>query len=226
MELTILMPCLNEEDTILICINKALKFLEDNNINGEVLIADNGSTDNSRKIIAKTKARFIIVHKKGYGNALIAGIKNAKGKYIIMGDSDDSYDFTHLMPFIEKLREGNELVMGTRYGGIDKGAMPISHFFGVKGLTWLGNILYGTRLGDYHCGLRGFNRKQILKLGLECGGMDFASEIILKSAKAKYKIVELQTTLKKDGRTGKPHLRTFRDGWLHVKCLFKYRWKK
>lgn len=224
MELTILMPCLNEEKTILICINKALDFLEKNKIKGEVLIADNGSKDQSKDIIKKTKARLIEVEKKGYGSALINGIKQAKGKYIIMGDCDDSYDFTNLMPFIKELRNGNDLVMGNRYlGGISKGAMPISHRIGVKALTWLGNIIYQTKLGDYHCGLRGFNRRKIMLLDLECTGMDFASEIILKCAKKEYKIIEIPTTLKKDGRDRPPHLRTISDGILHVKCLLKYR---
>lgn len=224
MELTILMPCLNEERTILICINKAFDFLEKNNIEGEVIIADNGSTDNSKKIIKSTKARLVNVKEKGYGAALRGGIKNAKGKFVIMGDSDDSYDFANLMPFIEELRNGYDLVMGNRYkGGIGKGAMPISHYIGVKCLTWLGNIIYKTKLGDYHCGLRGFNREKINKLNFECTGMDFASEIILKSAKKGYKIIEIPTTLKKDGRNRPPHLRTIRDGILHVKCLLKYR---
>ena len=142
-----------------------------------------------------------------------------------MGDCDDSYDFTNLMPFIEKLRNGYDLVMGNRYrGGIDKGAIPFSHKIGVKALTWLGNIIYKTKLGDYHCGPRGFNKNKIIQLNLECTGMDFASEIILKCAKENYKIKEIPTTLKKDGRNGPAHLRTIKDGILHVKCLLKYRW--
>ena len=224
MEVTILMPCLNEENTIEICINKALNFLKDNNIKGEVLIADNGSTDRTIEIIKNTDARYIIVNIKGYGSALINGIKNAKGKYIIMGDSDDSYDFTNLMPFINELRNNTDLVMGNRFkGGIEKGAMPFAHKLGVPFLTMLGNVIYKTKLGDYHCGLRGFNKEKILKLNLECLGMDFASEIIIKSKKANYKIVEIPTTLKKDGRGRKPHLKTFRDGMLHIRCLLRYR---
>lgn len=224
MELTILMPCLNEEKTILICINKALDFLSKNNISGEVLIADNGSTDNSVKLIKKTNARIISVKEKGYGSALINGIKASKGKYVIMGDCDDSYDFSNLMPFLNELRSDTELVMGNRYlGGIEKGAMSISHKIGVKFLTYLGNIIYKTKLGDYHCGLRGFNKDKILKLDLEHKGMDFASEIILKCAKNNYKIKEIPTTLKKDGRNRKSHLKTIPDGILHVKCLLKYR---
>ena len=224
MEVTILMPCLNEENTIEICINKALNFLKENNIKGEVLIADNGSTDRTIEIIKNTDARYIIVDTKGYGSALISGIKSAKGKYIIMGDSDDSYDFTNLMPFINELRNNTDLVMGNRFkGGIEKDAMPFTHKLGVPFLTMLGNVIYKTKLGDYHCGLRGFNKEKILKLNLECLGMDFASEIIIKSKKANYKIVEIPTILKKDGRGRKSHLKTFRDGMLHIRCLLRYR---
>lgn len=224
MEVTILMPCLNEEKTIEICINKALNFLKDNNIKGEVLIADNGSTDRTIEIIKNTNARYVIVDIKGYGSALINGIKNSKGKYVIIGDSDDSYDFTNLMPFINELRNNNDLVMGNRFkGGIEKGAMPFTHKLGVPILSMIGNVIYKTKLGDYHCGLRGFNKEKILKLKLECLGMDFASEIVIKSKKANYKIIEIPTTLKKDGRGRKSHLRTFKDGMLHIKCLLRYR---
>lgn len=224
MEVTILMPCLNEEKTIEICIDKSLKFLKNNNINGEILIVDNGSEDKSIEKIKNKKARLIKEEFKGYGSALITGIKNAKGKYVIIGDSDDSYDFNNLMPFIIKLRENNDLVIGNRFkGGIEKGAMPFLHKLGVPFLTFLGNIIYKTNLGDYHCGLRGFNKEKILNLNLECLGMDFASELIIKSKKANYKIVEIPITLKKDGRGRKSHLRTFKDGMLHVKCLLRYR---
>ena len=224
MEVTILMPCLNEEKTIEICIDKSLKFLKNNNINGEILIVDNGSEDKSIEKIKNKKARLIKEEFKGYGSALITGIKNAKGKYVIIGDSDDSYDFNNLMPFIIKLRENNDLVIGNRFkGGIEKGAMPFLHKLGVPFLTFLGNIIYKTNLGDYHCGLRGFNKEKILNLNLECLGMDFASELIIKSKKANYKIVEIPITLKKDGRGRKSHLRTFKDGILHVKCLLRYR---
>lgn len=223
MELTILMPCLNEEKTVKKCIDKAFKFIKENNIDGEVLIADNGSIDNSIDIIKNTSARIINVKEKGYGSALINGIKAAKGKYIIMCDSDDSYDLDNLMIFLEKLRENNDLVMGNRYkGGFEEGSMSFSHYYGVKFLTFLGNFLYHTKLGDYHCGLRGFNRKKINKLNLECSGMDFASEMILKCKKANYKIIEVPTRLFKDGRGHKSHLNTVKDGLRHVVCLFKY----
>lgn len=226
MELTILMPCLNEEKTVKKCIDKAFKFIHENNIDGEVLIADNGSTDNSIDIIKSTSARIVNVLDKGYGSALINGIKEAKGKYVIMCDSDDSYDLDNLMIFLEKLRENYDLVMGNRYkGGFEKDSISFSHYYGVKFLTFLGNFLYHTKLGDYHCGLRGFNRNKINKLNLECSGMDFASEIILKCKKANYKIVEVPTRLFKDGRGHKSHLNTIRDGFRHVVCLFKYKIK-
>ncbi len=208
MELTLLTPCLNEEKTINTVINKAFRFLSEYNIDGEVLVVDNGSVDSSINIIKSTKARLINVSKKGYGNALIEGIKNSKGKYIIMFDSDDSYD----------------LVMGNRYkGGLEHGSMKISHFLGVKFLTLLGNILYHTKIGDYHCGLRGFNKDKFLKLNLECSGMEFASEMILKAKLNNYKIIEIPTKLFKDGRGKKSHLNTIRDGIRHVNCLVKYK---
>jgi len=217
------MPCLNEEKTVKKCIDKALKFIKEYNVDGEVLIADNGSTDESVNIIKETNARLVHIKKKGYGAALIGGIKNSRSKYIIMCDCDDSYDLDNLYPFLEKLREGYDLVMGSRYGGIEKGAMSFSHYLGVKFLTGLGNVLYGTKLQDYHCGLRGFDRKKITNLNLECTGMDFASEIIIKCKKANYKIIQIKTKLFKDGRGRKSHLNTVRDGVKHVRCLLKYR---
>ena len=224
MELTLLTPCLNEEKTINTVINKAFRFLSEYNIDGEVLVCDNGSTDNSINIIKSTKARLISASKLGYGSALIEGIKNSKGKYIIMFDSDDSYDLDNLYPFLESLREGYDLVMGNRYkGGLEKGSMKLSHFFGVKFLTLLGNILYHTKIGDYHCGLRGFNKDKFLNLNLECSGMEFASEMILKAKLNNYNIIEIPKKLFKDGRDKKSHLNTIRDGIRHVNCLIKYK---
>ena len=221
-ELVILMPCLNEEKTIKTCIDKAIKFLKTNNIDGEVLIADNGSTDRSVEIIKKTEAKIVHVKKKGYGNALICGIKNAKSKYVIMCDSDDSYDIENMMPLLEILRENNDLVIGNRYkGGFEQGAMSLSHYIGVKVLTYFANIIHGTKIGDYHCGLRGFDRKKIYDLKLNCSGMEFASEMIIKAKKANYKIVEVPTRLFKDGRNTKSHLNTFRDGFRHLLLIIK-----
>ena len=217
-ELTILMPCLNEERTIGTCIKKANKFLEKSKINGEVLIADNGSDDNSISIALKNNARVIKVEEKGYGSALISGIKEAYGKYVIMGDCDDSYDFLHLDEFVLKLREGYDLVMGDRFkGGIEKGAMPPLHrYIGNPVLSFIGRLFYGSKVRDFHCGLRGFNKEKILSLNLQCLGMEFASEMVVKAELNKLKITQVPTTLKKDGRNRKPHLNSFRDGYRHL----------
>lgn len=227
LELTILMPCLNEQDTIKICIQKAKKFIQENGVNAEILIANNGSTDNSKKIALEENVRVIDVEEKGYGSAIRGGIENAFGKYIIMGDCDDSYDFEHLMPFVEKLREGYELVMGNRFkGGISSDAMSFSHRMGVPALSLFGRILFKTKVGDFHCGLRGFNKESIQKLNLNTTGMEFATEIIAKSARNNLKIIEVPTTLKKDGRKRPSHLRTVRDGFRHLFFMIDYYFKK
>ena len=220
-ELTILMPCLNEEVTLERCIKKAKKFIDKNKIKGEILIADNGSTDNSIAIVKKNGARVINVLEKGYGSALISGMNNANGKYVIMGDSDDSYDFLHLELFVEKLREGYDLVIGNRFaGGIEKGAMPFLHkYVGNPVLSFLGRLFYNSKIRDFHCGLRGYNKEKIKGLNLKCQGMEYASEMIVKAELKRLKIAEVPTTLKKDGRNRKPHLRTFRDGFRHLKFL-------
>jgi len=220
-EVTILMPCLNEHETIGTCIKKAKTFLEKNNINGEVLIADNGSTDDSVDIAKSLGARVISVEKKGYGNALIKGTKEAYGKYVIMGDSDDSYDFLNLEGFVDELRNGADLVMGNRFKGtIEKGAMPFSHrYIGTPIISLLGRILYKSKIGDFNCGLRGCNKEKILSLNLCCEGMEYASEMIIKAQQNNLKVVEIPTNLKKDGRTRAPHLNTIRDGWRHFNFL-------
>ena len=227
-ELTILMPCLNEEETIGLCIRKALSFLEQHQIKGEVLIADNGSTDQSRDIARRLGARVVNVEEKGYGSALLGGIRAAKGQYIIMGDSDDSYDFLNLMPFVSKLREGYDLVMGNRFkGGIEKGAMPFLHrYLGNPVLTFIGRLFFRIGISDFHCGLRGFRRESILAIGLNTPGMEFASEMVVKSALSGLKIAEVPTTLSPDGRSRPPHLNTWRDGWRHLRFLLIYspRW--
>lgn len=228
MELTILMPCLNEAATLETCIKKAKKSLEENNINGEVLIADNGSTDGSQEIAVRNGARVVNVAERGYGSALIEGTKSAYGKYIIMGDSDDSYDFSNIMPFVEKLREGYELVMGNRFkGGIEKGAMPWSHrYIGTPVISFLGRLFYRNKIGDFNCGMRGYNKESFLKLDLRCTGMEYASEMIVSATLNNIKIAEVPTTLKKDGRDRPPHLKSFHDGWRHLKFLLMYspRW--
>lgn len=224
MEFTILMPCLNEEETLEKCIKKAIYSIESNHLEAEVLIADNGSTDKSVEIAEKNGARVIHVKEKGYGSALNAGIIDAKGKYIIMGDSDDSYDFTNIQPFINKLREGNDLVMGNRFrGGIKKKAMPFLHrYLGNPVLSFIGRLFFKIPVFDFHCGLRGFNKQSITNLNLCTTGMEFASEMVVKSAMSNLKIVEVPTTLHPDGRTKPPHLRTWRDGWRHLRFLLLY----
>ena len=224
MELTILMPCLNESRTLKICINKAQKFLSDNNIDGEILIADNGSTDGSQDIAQSAGARVVNISKKGYGAALIGGCNAAYGKYVIMGDSDDSYDFSNLMPFIEKLREGYDLVMGNRFkGGIEKGAMPPLHrYLGNPVLSFIGRVLYHSKIKDFHCGLRGYNKESIQKLNLHTTGMEYASEMVVQATLHKLKICEVPTTLKKDGRDRPPHLKSWSDGWRHLTFLLMH----
>lgn len=224
MELTILMPCLNESLTLATCINKAQTFLKEHQIDGEVLIADNGSTDGSQDIALNAGARVVNIKEKGYGAALIGGSHAALGKYVIMGDSDDSYDFSNLMPFVEKLREGYELVMGNRFkGGIEKGAMPPLHrYLGNPVLSTIGRILYKSPIRDFHCGLRGYNRQSILDLNLHTTGMEYASEMVVQATLHKLKICEVPTTLKKDGRDRPPHLRSWHDGWRHLTFLLMH----
>ena len=228
LELTIVMPCLNEAETLATCIDKAMNFLNRSGIKGEVLIADNGSTDGSQNIDTNHGARVVDVKLKGYGAALMGGIEAAYGRYVIMGDSDDSYDFTNLSPFVEKLREGFELVMGNRFrGGIAPGAMPPLHrYLGNPVLTGIGKLFFRSPLGDFHCGLRGFNVEAIKKLNLKTTGMEFASEMIVKATLHNLRITEVPTTLAPDGRSRPPHIRSWRDGWRHLRFLliFSPRW--
>ncbi len=227
-ELSILMPCLNEAETLATCIKKAQKALEDLNVDGEVVIADNGSTDGSPEIAASLGARVVHVAEKGYGSALLGGIKAARGKYIIMGDADDSYDFTNLGPFLDKLRAGYELVMGNRFkGGIAPNAMPPLHrYLGNPVLTGIGRIFFRSPCGDFHCGLRGFSKAAIQRLDLRTRGMEFASETVVKASLHGLRITEVPTTLSVDGRNRPPHLRSWRDGWRHLRFLLLYspRW--
>ena len=227
-ELSIVMPCLDEAETLEICIKKALGSLKENGIVGEVVIADNGSTDGSQEIAERNGARVVAVESKGYGAALQGGIAAARGRYVIMGDADDSYDFSNLMPFVEKLREGYELVMGNRFqGGIAPGAMPPLHrYLGNPVLTGIGRLFFRSPSGDFHCGLRGFNRESVLSLDLQTTGMEFASEMVVKATLMKLRITEVPTTLSPDGRSRAPHLRSWRDGWRHLRFLlmFSPRW--
>lgn len=228
LELSIVMPCLNEAETLEACIRKAKASLVENDIRGEVVIADNGSTDGSQALAEKLGARVVPVEVKGYGAALQGGIAAAKGRFVIMGDADDSYDFSNLGPFVEKLREGFELVMGNRFkGGIAPGAMPPLHrYLGNPVLTGIGRLFFSSPSGDFHCGLRGFSRAAYAKMDLQTTGMEFASEMVVKSTLLKLKIAEVPTTLSPDGRSRPPHLRSWRDGWRHLRFMLVYspRW--
>jgi glycosyltransferase involved in cell wall biosynthesis len=227
-ELSIVMPCLNEAETLATCIDKAHGYLERSGISGEVVIADNGSTDGSQQIARDHGARVVDVPAKGYGSALMGGIEAAQGTYVIMGDADDSYDFSNLDPFVERLRAGDELVMGNRFrGGIEPGAMPPLHkYLGNPVLSTIGRVLFRSEIRDFHCGLRGFNREAMLRVGLITTGMEFASEVVVKSTLSGLRISEVPTTLSKDGRSRPPHLRSWRDGWRHLRflLLFSPRW--
>ena len=227
-ELTILMPCLNERETLEACIRKACAFLAATNISGEVLVADNGSADGSQQIAAAAGARVVPVAMRGYGAALLGGIAAARGQLIIIGDADGSYDFSALQPFVDKLRAGYDLVIGNRFGGgIAPDAMPFLHrYVGNPVLSFLGRLFFLTEVHDFHCGLRGFNAKRIRVLQLQTTGMEFASEMVVRATLSGYRIAEVPTTLKKDGRSRPPHLRTWHDGWRHLRFFLMYspRW--
>jgi glycosyltransferase involved in cell wall biosynthesis len=226
--LSILMPCLNEAETIKICVTKAQEFLTTHKIEGEVIVADNGSTDGSQNLASEAGARVIHIPEKGYGSALLGGIKTARGKYIIMGDADDSYNFLELKPFTDALDAGSDLVMGNRFkGGIRQNAMPFLHrYLGNPILSWLGRLFFKNEIGDFHCGLRGFRKETILALDLQTTGMEFASEMIVKASLHGLRITEVPTILYPDGRSRPPHLRTWSDGWRHLRFLLLYspRW--
>jgi glycosyltransferase involved in cell wall biosynthesis len=227
-ELTVVMPCLNEAETVATCVAKAAHFIATSGISGEVVVADNGSTDGSQRLAEQAGARVVDIAEKGYGNALMGGIIAARGTYVIMGDSDDSYDFSNLMPFIAELRNGADLVMGNRFkGGIEPGAMPPLHrYLGNPVLSFVGRLFFRSKIGDFHCGLRGFRRQSALDLNLQATGMEFASELVVKATLAKQRVSEVPTTLARDGRSHPPHLRSWRDGWRHLRflLLFSPRW--
>jgi glycosyltransferase involved in cell wall biosynthesis len=226
--LSIVMPCLNEAETLGICIQKAQDYLRRNELDAEIVVADNGSTDGSQEIAIERGARLVHVETRGYGAALMGGVSAARGEYVIIGDADDSYDFSNLDPFIEKLRQGYDLVMGNRFqGGIQKDAMPLLHrYFGNPVLSTIGKLFFGARVGDFHCGLRAFKRQAILGLDLRTIGMEYASEMVVKARLHGLKITEVPTVLYPDGRSRRPHLRTWRDGWRHLRflLLFSPRW--
>lgn len=227
-EFTILIPCLNEAETIASCVQKALRYLDRAGIAGEVLVSDNGSTDGSIEIATALGARVIRAPIRGYGGALRCGIEAARGRYVIMGDADDSYDFSDLSAFVTSLRNGAELVMGNRFtGGIAPGAMPPLHrYLGNPVLSAIGRLFFRIPVGDFHCGLRGFERNPILALGLQSTGMEFASEMVVSASLHGLSIQEVPTNLAKDGRSRPPHLNTWRDGWRHLRFLMLHspRW--
>jgi glycosyltransferase involved in cell wall biosynthesis len=220
-ELTILMPCLNEALTVATCIASAQSYLRLRGISGEILVADNGSTDGSQEIASLAGARVINVAQKGYGAALISGINAAAGRYIIMADADDSYDLADLDGFVEQLRRGIQLVVGNRFaGGIRPGAMPtLNRYLGNPVLTFIGRRLFSSPVRDFHCGIRGFDREAISELELKCAGMEFASEMVVKASLSKLSIAEVPTTLRPDGRGRPPHLKPWRDGWRHLRFM-------
>lgn len=227
-DLTILMPCLNEAKTLPKCVAMAREFLDQSQLSAEILIADNGSTDGSQALALSLGARVIAVRERGYGAALRAGIAAAQGRWVVMGDADASYDFSRLGAFLERLQGGTDLVVGNRFlGGISLGAMPPLHrYLGNPILSFIGRRFFGGPLKDFHCGLRGFRRQAMLQLDLVTPGMEFASEMIVKSLQAGLVVAEVPTTLAKDGRDRPPHLNTWRDGWRHLRYLLLYtpRW--
>jgi glycosyltransferase involved in cell wall biosynthesis len=227
-ELSIVMPCLDEAPTLGICVDKALKWAESAGVRIEVIVADNGSVDGSQRIAAELGAHVVRVADRGYGSALMGGIAAARGRFVIMGDADDTYDFGNLSPFLERLRAGDQLVMGNRFaGGVEPGAMPpLNRYIGNPALTGVGRLLFRSPVGDFHCGLRGFAREAILELDLRTTGMEFASEMIVKATLQGLRISEVPTTLSRSPAEREPHLRPWRDGWRHLRFLFLYspRW--
>ena len=227
-ELSVVLPCLNEEATLAVCIEQVRKTLDTHSISGEIIVADNGSTDKSREIAQGMGARVVLVENRGYGNALMGGINAARGKYIVMGDADCSYDFSQIPVFLEKLRSGYDLVMGNRFqGGIRPGAMsPLHKYFGNPLLTGIGRVFFKSPCGDFHCGLRGFTKAAYERMRPRTTGMEFASEMIVKASLFNLRMCEVPITLSRDGRNRKSHLRSWHDGWRHLRFLLLYspRW--
>jgi glycosyltransferase involved in cell wall biosynthesis len=228
LELSVVMPCLNERATVATCVKKALSAMEQHGIRGEVIVADNGSTDGSQQLATESGARVVPIEKRGYGSALRGGIAAARGRFVLMGDADDSYDFTQVHLFVNKLREGYDLVMGNRFrGGILPGAMPPLHkYLGNPVLTAVARLFFKAPIGDIYCGLRAFRREAIEHLGLRTQGMEYANEMVVKATTFGLRITEIPTTLSPDGRGRPPHLRTWRDGWRTLRFLLLYspRW--
>ena len=227
-ELTVVLPCLDERETVGTCVRKAVAALQKAGIHGEVIVADNGSTDGSVELAETEGARVVHVEHRGYGNALRGGIQEARGTYVLMADSDDSYDFTHIPRFVEQLRNGSDLVMGNRFlGGIRDGAMPPLHrYLGNPVLTAIGRLFFRSPSRDFHCGIRAFRKDSYERMDIRSTGMEFASEMVVKASLLRMKVSEVPTTLSPDGRSHPPHLRTWHDGWRHLRFLLMYspRW--
>jgi len=227
-ELSVVLPCLNERETVGNCVSKAVATLEKAGIKGEVIVADNGSTDGSIEIAQAAGARVVHVEQKGYGNALRGGIQAARGRFVLMADSDDSYEFAHIPRFLEELKSGSELVMGNRFrGGIRQGAMPVLHrYLGNPVLTAIGRLFFHSPCKDFHCGMRAFRKESYERMDVRSTGMEFASEMVVKASLLRMKVSEVPTTLSPDGRSHPPHLRTWHDGWRHLRFLLMYspRW--
>ena len=227
-ELTVLLPCLNEQRTVGGCVADARAAIAGHGLTAEVLVADNGSVDDSRLVAEDAGARVVQVAARGYGSALRAGIAAARGRFVVMADADGSYDLSQLMPFLERLRAGDQLVMGDRFrGGIAPGAMPWLHrWVGNPILSRLGRLFFSARIADFHCGMRGFDRQAIESLELHTSGMEFASEMVIRSAMAGFRVANVPIKLRRDGRDRRPHLRTWRDGWRHLRfmLLLSPRW--
>jgi hypothetical protein len=223
-ELSIVMPCLNEAETLGTCLRKARRFLDEHGVAGEIVVGDNGSTDGSRAIALGHGARVVDVPLRGYGAALYFATRQARGLYVVMGDSDDSYDFTALMPFLEKLRAGYDLVMGNRFrGGVLPGAMPWKNrWIGNPALSAIGRLFFRCPARDFHCGLRGFSKAAFDRMDLRTTGMEYASEMVIKATLLRMRVTEVPTTLAKDGRSRPPHLRPWRDGWRHLRFMLLY----
>jgi glycosyltransferase involved in cell wall biosynthesis len=223
-ELSIVLPCLDEAETLGTCIGKATAVLRNHGIRGEVIVADNGSSDESAQIAVDHGARLVNVKTRGYGAAVQGGIEAARGQYVLIADADDSYEFGHVPRFLTELRNGAELVLGNRFrGGIEPGAMPLLHrYLGNPILSGLCRLLFHAPVGDVHCGMRAFSQAAHAQLGLRTTGMEFASEMIVKAALRRQRMVEVPTTLKKDGRSRTPHLRTWPDGWRHLRLLLMH----
>ena len=225
---SVVLPCLNEAETVERCVRRAVEALGASGLAGEVVVADNGSADGSQEIAARAGARVVPVAERGYGAALLGGIAAARGRYVVMGDADDSYDFGEVPAFVAKLEEGHDLVMGSRFlGRIEPGAMPPLHrWLGNPVLSFLGRLFFHVPTSDFHCGIRGFRKEAIDRIGLKTTGMEFASEMVVKAALFGLRIAEIPVTLRKDGRSRPPHLRTWRDGWRHLRFLLMYspRW--